>query len=55
MAIQMDEVRRIAESTTQEFKDNCNHEFEKEYHLGTATGDDGCRKCGETRIRRVNK
>jgi len=51
----MDEVRLIAERTSQEFKDNCDHKFEKEYHLGADTGDEACRKCGETRIRRKNR
>ena len=38
MAIQMKKALHLFRSTTQEFKDNCSHQFEKEYHLGTATG-----------------
>ena len=52
MAIQMEKAMALANSTTQEFKDNCQHQFEKEYALGAATGDLACVICGETKIRR---
>ena len=52
MAIQMKKAMELAKNTTQEFKNNCNHQFEKEYALGAATGDDACVICGETRVRK---
>lgn len=52
MAIQMEKAQLISDRTTQKFKDNCNHQFEKEYFRSTATGDDACSICGETRVRK---
>lgn len=52
MAIQMNKAQALANSTTQEFKDNCNHNFQKEYAGGASTGDDACVICGELRVRK---
>ena len=44
--MQFEKAKRLAESTTEEQKKNCNHAYEKEYYLGADTGDRVCSKCG---------
>lgn len=33
-----------------QMKEICNHQWTKEYYLGTQTGDKVCIKCGETKM-----
>ena len=45
--MQHHEAKHLREITPKELSDGCNHIFEKEYYLGTDTGDKVCSKCGK--------
>ena len=44
--MQFEESNRLKKTTTQEQKDNCEHTYDKEFYLGSSTGDYVCTKCG---------
>ncbi|WP_340156178.1 hypothetical protein [uncultured Winogradskyella sp.] len=45
--MQHHEAKHLRKVTPKEISDNCDHNFEKEYYLGTDTGDKVCSKCGK--------
>lgn len=47
--MQFEKAQKLFNSTTEEERANCNHSFEKEYYLGSSTGDYICKFCGEER------
>ena len=50
--VQMNKAIVLAKKTSQEFKDNCKHKFEREYAFGADTGDEACTICGKSRPRK---
>ncbi len=44
--MQNSEARDLAKTTSEKQKQNCEHNYEKEYFLSTSTGDYVCNKCG---------
>ena len=45
--MQLDEAKHLRKITPKEIVENCPHSYEKEYYLGTHTGDYICSKCGK--------
>jgi hypothetical protein len=54
--VQIEKVAKIREAWAQKGKPRCTHEsYDKEYHLGSDTGDYACMNCGISWPRSADK
>lgn len=45
--MQFEKANKLKNATSKEQKESCDHSYEKEYYLGSHTGDYVCIKCGD--------
>lgn len=53
--MQNEKARKLANTTSEKQKQECKHDYEKEYFLSTSTGDYVCNKCGNCITEKIYK